>query len=736
MPPGRGNPFIPHGVANPGPRAQPAGKTRTVSYTGRASAKPPAPYGQPGFTGALPSDAPRRTIIGTGTGFDPATMWTPAQQQQAARQRARNLGATATVARSVADSLTGYSAIEKALHTRTGGDIAKAGVNVAGMLPFGPFGDFLRGLRGVAEGADAAKAAEAARGAKNAVSTAKNMKVVFDRPQTIGQFVGESLQGAKQTRGAQETLRSAERAKRIEAYGKAAQANPTEAGHLAAKAALKGKYPALDWANFKNFTQETFDALHKHITDHPELQGFDKVRAKDALIKARNGTVPTKSEERTLRLAFGLDATRQIMASASRFRQLKALGYDIANVPRSVMASFDVSGILRQALLVATGHPVIWAKNVPDYFRALKSEDVYNAGMEALHNRPNALNGTYERMGVDLTELTPRGSAAAREESFRSPLAEKIPGVRMSGRGFTLFLDKARADLADHLYAKAVKAGKADNQHTLESIGDVVNSMSGRGDLGSGVIGRSQEGLNLLLFSPRLIKSRIDFLNPVWYARLDPIARHQAYRAMGGLVVLMATALEIAKAAGAQVNLDPRSSDFAKIKVGNTRVDLAGGFQQYMRLLSEIATQQKITSTGKVINLTQEGPGKTSDWDVLFGFLRSKLAPLAGAGVDVTQRQNAIGQPLSWNNSVLSRFTPLSGQDAVSVGQAAARSTGSAPAGAAAGLGAFLLSAFGGGVQNYTPKQPKQRGGGSGLFDNNPFTGSSSSGSGSNPFIP
>lgn len=533
---------------------------------------------------------------------------------------------------------------------------------------------------------------------------------------TLGEAVTGALTGARGTRAQQEALRSEENAKRITAYGKAAQADPTEAGHLAAKSELAGKYPALNFGGFTEFNQGAADAMHKVITDHPTLTGWQKVNAKDAITKIRGGAVPTKSEEKLLRQVFGPDTTKQMMASVSKFHQIKSLAYDIANIPRSIMASYDASGIMRQGLLVGTGHPVIFARNIPAYLKAIKSEDFYNAGMEGLHSRPNAVNGVYEKMGVDLTELSPRGSAAMREESFRSPLAEKIPGVRMSGRGFTLYLDAARADLADFMYAKAIRQGRdANDQHLLGSIGDVVNSASGRGDLGTGLVGKSQEGLNLLLFSPRLIKSRIDFINPFWYARLDPLARHQAYRAMSGLVVLLASTLGIARAAGAKVNTDPRSSDFAKIKLGNTRLDLAGGFQQYIRILSELATQQTVSSsTGEVKNMGPEAPGKTSDWDVVFRFLRSKLAPLTSAVVDVSQQRNSIGQPLTWGNSVASRLTPLSGQDALSVGQDA--SSHGLPAGIAAGIGAFGLSAFGGGVQNYTPKQPKQTGGGSSSF--------------------
>lgn len=598
---------------------------------------------------------------------------------------------------------TGIPALTHAVRTHNA--LATAG-DAAMLLPFGRIGEAVKAAVGVGKAAEeAAKIGGAAKAVEGSVApTAK----------TLGESAIEGLQGAKQVRAGQESFRRPVRAERAQAFGKALQANPTVEGARQASAALKGKYPSLEFGGFKGFSPETLDAMVQHIAEHPSLQGleFSQKRAIDAVRGIAAGEVPTRSDEKLLRQVFGPDTTKQMIATASRWQQAKALGYDVGNVPRSVMASFDVSGVLRQALLIATGHPAIWAKNVPDYLKAMKSEDFFNAGMQALHNRPNALNGIYDRMGVDLTEMAPRENTVAREEAFRSPLAEKIPGVRMSGRGFTLFLDQGRADLADHLYAKAVAEGKGNNPHTLQSIGDVVNSMSGRGDLGTGVVGRSQEGLNLLLFSPRLIKSRIDFLNPVWYAKLDPLARHQAYRAMGGLAVLMSTALGIARAAGAQVNLDPRSSDFAKIKIGNTRLDLAGGFQQYIRVLSELATQRSVTSTGKTIKLGQEGPGKTSDWDILFRFLRAKLAPVSSLAVDASQRQNSVGQPLSWQNTVLSRFTPLSAQDAVSVGQDAGKK--GVPAGVLAGLGAFGLSAFGGGVQNYKPKQPKGRGGGFG----------------------
>lgn len=553
-------------------------------------------------------------------------------------------------------------------------------------------------------------------------------------PKTLSQTATEGLQGTKGLRKTQEKLRSIEKASRAQEYGKALQQNPTIAGHHEASQLLAGKYPELHFGGYEDLSPETLDTMTRHVADS-DLLPLSQKRAIDGLKKIHGGKLPTKSEEKLIRQVFGPEVTKELKQAVSKFHQVKSLAYDVGNIPRSIMASYDASGIMRQGLLIGTGHPVIFAKNIPGYLKAIKSEDFYQSGLAGLRSRPNAVNGVYEKMGVDITEMSPRASAASREESFRSPLAEKLFGVRQSGRGFTLYLDSARADLADYMYAKALKEGRDINDsHLLESIGDVVNSSSGRGDLGEGVIGRSQEGLNLLLFSPRLIKSRVDFINPVWYAKLDPLARHQAYKAMGGLVVLVATALSIARAVGGQVNLDPRSSDFAKIRLGNTRLDLAGGFQQYMRLLSELATQSTVNTSGVVSKMGKEGPGKTSDWDVAFRFIRSKLAPLASASVDLSQRQNAVGQPITWQNQIASRLTPLSGQDALSVGEDAAHSTHSTGAGVLAGIGAFGLSAIGGGVQNYKPKQPNVK------TSNDPWGSSGgsdswgSSGGGSNSF--
>jgi hypothetical protein len=79
---------------------------------------------------------------------------------------------------------------------------------------------------------------------------------------------------------------------------------------------------------------------------------------------------------------------------------------------------------------------------------------------------------------------------------------------------------------------------------------------------------------------------------------------------------------------------DPRSSDFMKIKIGETRIDPLAGLQQVMVFSSRIATGETKSISGKVKSLTGgKGPYAQTRWDVTGRFLRTKLGPIPGAYV-------------------------------------------------------------------------------------------------------
>jgi hypothetical protein len=129
------------------------------------------------------------------------------------------------------------------------------------------------------------------------------------------------------------------------------------------------------------------------------------------------------------------------------------------------------------------------------------------------------------------------------------------------------------------------------------------------------------------------------------------------------------TIATLAAMAGADVSIDPRSSDFGKIKIGNTRVDLWGGFQQYIRLAAQLTTGQTVSSSsGRVTNLGQ-GYKPTTRLDVLLNAVESKTAPVLSFAIDLLKGQDYQGKPINVPVDAAQRFIPMIAGDVWDIAQ-------------------------------------------------------------------
>jgi len=283
----------------------------------------------------------------------------------------------------------------------------------------------------------------------------------------------------------------------------------------------------------------------------------------------------------------------------------------------------------------------------------------------------------------------------------------------------------------DSLLKSAQEQGlDINDEKLLKSIARYTNSATGRGDLGA--LKEHAVTLNTLFFSPRLLASRVNFLNPVYYAKLEPFARMQALKSMRNLIGTVTLVLSLAEAGGASVNADPRNADFGKIRFGKTRIDILGGFQQPIRLMAQLFSGKVVSSTtGKTLSLGPQGPGKLSRYDIAQRFVESKLGPVPSFVKDAAKGVDSIGQPLQWDkftqrNPVVQRMLPLLAQDVYQLGQ----TKGPLPA-----LGGAVIGSLGVGLQTYGAKPssggraPKSPGyGGTGSYGGSPYAGSGSSG--------
>lgn len=315
----------------------------------------------------------------------------------------------------------------------------------------------------------------------------------------------------------------------------------------------------------------------------------------------------------------------------------------VASNAKAIQASMDDSAIFRQGWKVLWTHPEIWA---PNALRSFKHLVTYKNQHQVLReiNADIVSRPTYDLMRKSKLDV------GVNEEVFPTTLPEKIPGLgrvyKATENAYTAFVRKSRADVFDKMI-KIAEASDVDlNKNELESIGKMVNSLTGRGSLGRlEPIGST---LNTFFFSPKNLKSHIDLLTqPVTGAGGSNFVRKQAAKNLLKTTLGTAAVLGIAKMlAPDSVDLDPRSARFGKIKVGNTTFDVTGGMGSLLVLLArtsaavaKVAYDQsggkigmdidsfKNSTDGKTRDLTDPKFGQSNLLDVWEDFWVNKASP-------------------------------------------------------------------------------------------------------------
>lgn len=508
----------------------------------------------------------------------------------------------------------------------------------------------------------------------------------------------QALKESKPIRGKQEAFYAAERAKRTARIVAMGQKVPGQAGYYAQLGQLKGEMPKIQFESIKDkIGQVDIDALFQKVEDHQILSPFEKITAKSGLEKlvgAKGGTVPTKGEIDLLSEVFPPEFISAVMEKRPLMEKLWHGAGEVLNLPRAMMATADLSAPLRQGIFLV-GRPKQWIPAFRDMFKYAFSEEAYQGLATDIRARPN-----YKLMRESKLALTDLGeNMIKREEAFMSNLSEKIPIfgrlARGSNRAYSGFLNKLRADTFDSLVKSAKQTGVLkERPEVIHDIAKFVNSATGRGSLGA--FDRAAVALNGAFFSPRLMASRFNLLNPVYYIKLDPFVRKEALKSLFTTAGTAATILGLAKLGGAQVGTDPRSADFAKIKIGNTRFDILGGFQQYMVLASRLVTNQMVSSTtGKQFNLG-EGYKPTTRMDVAQRFFESKTSPVGSFILGMARGKTSGGDEFDLPVEITNRFIPMLAQDMFDLYKERGLP----------GIGMGIPGIFGTGMQTYAEQIP------------------------------
>lgn len=497
-----------------------------------------------------------------------------------------------------------------------------------------------------------------------------------------------------EARAEQDALLAKERGARFNSVAEARKNATGEDAYFKRRAALKGEYSKVDYkplvgdigeARAKQLFEDaqakiysTPDSVYEDIGLHPEAARFNTEVAVRKVLGFEPG-LPTKSEIRLLSLQSKKIAA-EVEAAIPKQRKIFDAASAIFGSIRGAKSSLDFSMGGRQGLFVAVRHAREWAFANKESVKFATDSKYYKATMKELHE---------DEWGkfIDNHDRSVLTGGASHEEAYAgsdlltSDTAKKVGVGHLidgSERAYTGGLTVLRKSIL----VKAMKSYGATPAEVEAALGkqgvdgliETVRTLTGRGGKSGGWVDKHATTLQEALFSPRLWASRLEPLNPAFWKRIGPAGRREAMQSLGSFAAVAGVVLSAAVAAGAEVETDPRSSDFLKIKVGDTRYDILGGFQQNLvfgarqglglsnTLLKTDFNTTKNSTTGAMSKYGDRGgPNQLS---AAFDLVRNKANPVLGAAANIIEGKDKAYNAVNPLTEIAQLFVPISLQSA------------------------------------------------------------------------
>ena len=436
---------------------------------------------------------------------------------------------------------------------------------------------------------------------------------------------------------------------------------------------------------------------YQRLLTSPELSTYERLQAEEGLnslfgtYKNSKGMakLPQPNQIEQLEKVFGNDLAESLRKLRGENKKVSNKIIETLNFPRAILASFDVSASGRQGLLLLPIAPKQWIKAVGQGYKAWTSPEY--ADYIDIQIKTDI---DYSKFKESKGFLSSVGSLSRGEEYFASKWAKIIPGIRASERAYTTTLNSLRFYTFKKITNQWKGSGRTQEDYTR--LAQFINHATGRGDLKG--LEDYAPFLNAAFFAPRLQMGRIQaivdlFTSPSHKAEItqlqksletvedvkerndiqsridelgkdmNPLRKVIAKDLVTFFGTGMGVLLLLSQMKGVDVEDDPRSSDFGKIRFGNTRIDFWGGYSQIARFVAQLVTAEtKGTDTSRVMPINRGG--------VVWRFLQTKMSPAAGLTTDLLRGETFLGKqleitPEGISEQAFERLTPLFIQDVV-----------------------------------------------------------------------
>jgi hypothetical protein len=375
-------------------------------------------------------------------------------------------------------------------------------------------------------------------------------------------------------------------------------------------------------------------------------------------------------EKQNLQDEFDTELYKVELQNRTKFQKFRDGLLEIWNIPRALMATGEISFMLIQGGIQTLAHPMNAARA---FFKAVQhftSEKKAKQWGDFIKTQPY-----YEQMKKSKLSLSEFDAKLnAKEEQFLGgwvnfiwdyagwPLKFASKQAYEKWKQLNVFkaLERATVGYMNTIrilrYLDGMKKlemeGKNfnDNVDEYKNVADVINTLTGRASLGP--LEGASKALSTVFFSPRNWASVLKTMTPLAFYHFGKMGQKGTYKpsvaqkmAMADFMTYMAiTGSFVALAASkfnddddeeTEVSLDPYSSDFMKIRLGNTRIDPWAGKQQ-MIVFQARMIMDAITKGGKTKKLG-EGMFTPTRFELATQLVQNKLAPSAALAVKWAQ---------------------------------------------------------------------------------------------------
>jgi hypothetical protein len=369
-------------------------------------------------------------------------------------------------------------------------------------------------------------------------------------------------------------------------------------------------------------------------------------------------------------------------------------GKQLIATMKAIRAGIDDSAVLVQNYVAILAHPTSGLKAFLTHIDHAFSQKRMDRWFTELENNTEVWN-LIQDSGLDVTKPSSL-SEQKREEAFSDNLLDKDfkalgkswnigkYTTRPFERMFTSMGNALRVDVFLRIAEQWHEKGMTFETHPedYKALARMLNTETGRGKLHQNIQAAS-DLITPIIWSPRLMQSKFNilglsditaaaggqkYLGKGYYASMTPRVRKMAAKSVAKFIGTGASLMALAFFSGAgDADLDPWSVGFGTVTLGKKRISVFDGFNKYVKslaLLLPYMNERKVP----LVYSTEGGGTESAGYEeqevgrlrTIGRFLRGSVTPAAGLVINLLDKQDYMGRPLTAEKEALSMVEPMS----------------------------------------------------------------------------